>query len=701
MTKLRTDDAVSHISEAVKSSMGFGPPPEGDAAPARRRKEYNLAALPPKGSPEAPRFFGQLYENCLDERARLGMLQRWMSNYVLTRAKRQMNKQLKDMLFGGFSASLSLGLIGANIERTVANITARNPVASVQSTTGDEAISAAISAMVDHWNNAEEQHDTLETTVKIMETYGTVIEKAVLDEDTQKMRCVPLDITSFLPAPGRFHNIQRMPYCCHQYVEDIDVLEKRYGLEHGILQESTGIPELFLTDREDSVAESNMSTGTTSGFPGGTSAGSTGMYRAQENDGALPFENKTVTVEVWCKDSSTVETEEGPRLKHPGGIRLVVLARDTREGYRIMYDGPNPDINWGFTPEMVEKTFLFKRYPFYVARSFKDTELFWGFSQAETTGDIAQAIDELWRTIIRYLKMCLQPPVIIPKDTGLDSSHFAYIPRLILQPNSYQTSMGIRFLELPAPPAWLFQALDVLVRFFDRTSQIEDVDRGDAPSGIIAASAIQMLQERAAVLIRAKIRAVDSLVRNRGRCFISFLQNFHVEEEIVNVSGSPMPMRGIDFVGGEFAYVVESGSTVIKTEAEERQMAVDLFGVGAIDQRALLETVKFPNWRDIVERMNQAGPLEQAMQIMVDAGMPEEFVAQLYQFLQESQGGPGDDPVARAGQAVKSGGTSNAQNGQPFPVAATGNQGQRGKTPQRQRGGAPAKAGVPMADQNG
>jgi hypothetical protein len=261
--------------------------------------------------------------------------------------------------------------------------------------------------------------------------------------------------------------------------------------------------------------------------------------------------------------------------------------------------------------------------------------------------------------------------------------------------------MGIRFLELPAPPAWLFQALDVLVRFFDRTSQIEDVDRGDAPAGIIAASAIQMLQERAAVLIRAKIRAVDSLVRNRGRCFISFLQNFHVEEEMVNVSGTPLPMRGIDFVGGEFAYVVESGSTVIKTEAEERRMAVDLFGVGAIDQRALLETVKFPNWRDIVERMNQAGPLEQAMQIMIDAGMPEEFVVQLYQFLQESQGGPGDDPVARAGQAVKSGGTSNAQNGQPFPQPATGGQGMRGKAPQRQRGGAPAKPGVPMANQNG
>ena len=697
----KTEMGTLNLPDSVKSVLGIGSLQADESSPARRRKEYNLANMPQKGSAEVPRFFGLLYENCLDERARLGMLNRWMSNYVLTRAKRQMNKQLKDMLFGGFSASLSLGLIGANIERTVANITARNPVASVQSTTGDESISAAISAMCDYWNAEEEQQDTLETAVKIMETYGTVIEKAVLDSETQKMRCVPLDITSFLPAPGKFHNIQRMPYCCHHYVEDIDVAERRFGVESRTLQESSGIPELFLTDREDSVAESNMATGNVIGFPGGTSAGSGGKYHAPENDGALPFENKTVIVEVWCKDSAMVDTAAGKQLKHPGGIRLVVLARDTREGYRVLYDGPNPNVNWGFTPEIVEKSYLFRRYPFYASRSYKDTEVFWGFSQAETTGDIAQAIDELWRTIIRYLKMCLQPPVILPKDTGLDSSHFAYIPRLILQPNSAQTAQGIRFMELPAPPAWLFQALDVLVRFFDRTSQIEDVDRGDAPTGIVAASAIQMLQERAAVLIRAKIRAVDSLVRNRGRCFISFLQNFHVDEEIVNVSGTPVPMRGIDFVGGEFAYIVESGSTVIKTEAEERQQAVDLFGLGAIDQRALLETVKFPNWRDIIERMNQAGPLEQAMQIMVDAGLPEEFVQQLYVFLQQSQGGPGDDPAARAGQAVKSGGTSNVENGQPFPQPANGSQGQRGKAPQRERGGAPAKPGVPMAKQNG
>jgi hypothetical protein len=695
-------NAVSLMSEAVKTTLGLGKAPS-EATPRRKRKKHNLANFPPKGSPEVASFFGELYEGALAERDRLGMPQRWLANYVITRAKRQINSKLRDMLMGGHSASLSLGLVGANIERTVANITARNPVASVQSTTGDESISAAISAKCDFWNNAEEQHDTLETSVKIQETYGTVVEKVVLDMETQEMRCVPLDITAFIPAPGKFHNVQRMPYCCHHYVEDMDALEKRFGIKSGVLQESSGIESLFLTEREDAVMDSNISSGSTSGFPSGVGH-SSGYYRATENDPGTPYNNKTVAVEFWCKDYATRKINGEDRLVHPGGIRVLVIARDTREGYKVLYDGPNPNVNWALTPEQVEKSYLFKRYPFNVTRSYKDTEMFWGFAQAETTGDIAQAIDELWRIIVRYLKMCLQPPVIIPKDTGLDSSHFAYIPRLILQPNSYQTSQGIRILEMPAPPAWLFQALDVLVRFFDRTSQIEDVDRGDAPSGIVAASAIQMLQERAAVLIRAKIRAVDSLVRNRGRCYISFLQNFHVEEEVVNVSGTAVPFRGIDFLGGEFAYIVESGSTVIKTEAEDRQMATDLFGMGAIDQRALLETIKFTGWRDIIERMNQAGPLEQAMQIMIDAGMPEEFVQQLYEFLQQSQGGPGDDPVARASGAMKQGGNSMAQNTQPMAAGRGGGGGgadMKGKAPQRQRGGAPAKPGVPMTAQKG
>ena len=705
---------LSAVSERVKGMVGLGvsaDDPATDVASSKRDvPKYSLANMPQKDDPEVGKFFGKLYEKSVAERDRLGMPTRWMANYLLSRSKTMDVARMASMITGGYSASLSLGLIGANIERTVANITARAPVASVQVTTGDETVSAAVSAMADHWNNAEEQGQTLELAVKTMETYGTVVEKAVLSAITGKMNPVPLDVTAFLPAPGKHHDIQKMPWCCHQYLVDIDVLEAQHPHAAGLLTETDGVSALLLTEREDALIADNERGGGLRNVAS-TSGVSPNHYSSGRNlDPSMA--NKGLVIEVWVRDIATRKTEDGAVVSvYPGGVRLVKLAKSSTVGsYFVLFDGPNPNVNWALTSEQVGKTFMANRFPFYVARSYMDTECFWGYSQAETTGDIAQAIDELWRMVVKYLKLALLPPVIIPKDTGIDKSQFAYIERLVLQPNSYQSAAGIRFLEMPVPPAWLFQAIDILVRFFDRASQIEDVDRGDAPSGVIAASAIQMLQERAAVLMRAKIRAVDSIIRNRGRAFISMLQNFHAEEEIVNVSGTGMPVKGMDFIDAEFAYVVESGSTVIKTEAEERQQAADLFTMGAIDQVALLDAVKFRGWRQVVERMAQDGPLEQAMQILIQAGLPEELVQQLYQMAMEVQGGPGNDPVTRAAQSLKSGGTSMADNNQPMAQARGGGAAggsrpggvtMRGKAPQRENGGAPAKAGVPMTKQNG
>lgn len=705
--------------QAELRAMRAGREEEQDERVPRSVGDFGIGKYPPPGHPEVREVFGRLYEEARSEVVRQGMHERWMANYVISRAKSTVATRLRDIVRGGHNASLSLGLIGANIERTVANITARNPVASVQATSGDEAVSSTLSAMVDQWHNEEQQHQTLELAVKIQETYGTVVEKGVLDPETGKLTPCPLDVTAFLPAPGKIHDIQKLPYCCHHYAQDISQIVARYPDLNGRVTEISGFDDLFLVEREDRVIESNLQGGGPSTLPG-SSGGSPNHYTDKSNTLAM-YGKKGLVVEIWCKDPQMkkatkkvvagIDPETGIEQYvdaesmdevFPGGVRLVVLVQgvdnDSMRGsgeYIVAYDGPNPNINWHIPTEYLKACYLYKRYPFSVSRSYLDTEMFWGFSQAETTGDIAQAIDELWRIIVKYLKLSLLPPVIIPKDTGIDKSQFAYIERLVLQPNSATTASGIRFLEMPTPPAWLFQALDVLTRFFDRTSQIEDVDRGDAPAGIVAASAIQMLQERAAALVRAKIRAVDSLVRNRGRMFISMVQNFHAEPEMVNVSGSAVEVAGIQFAKERFSYIVESGSTVIKTEAEERQMAMDLFMAAAIDQRALLEAVKFRGWREVIERMNQEGPLEQAMQVLVQAGLDPALVEQIYQFAMQNQGGPGDDPVAR-------GGNSNAQNGQPMAGGGGGGgQGMRGKTPQRQNGGAPAKAGVPMTQQNG
>ena len=102
-------------------------------------------------------------------------------------------------------------------------------------------------------------------------------------------------------------------------------------------------------------------------------------------------------------------------------------------------------------------------------------------------------------------------------------------------------------------------------------------------------------------------------------------------------------VRGIDLAGREFNYVVESGSTVAKTSLQVQEQAEKLYEMGAIDRQALLETLNFPNWKEIIERVSE-GQLGQALNILVQAGLPQEAAAMLYQVLSQPQGGPGNRP---------------------------------------------------------
>lgn len=78
----------------------------------------------------------------------------------------------------------------------------------------------------------------------------------------------------------------------------------------------------------------------------------------------------------------------------------------------------------------------------------------------------------------------------------------------------------------------------------------------------------------------------------------------------------------------------------------------------AIDRQALLETLNFPDWKSIVERVGE-GQLDQAIQLLVQAGMDEEQAMQLKQHLMEPQHGP----KAQQGSQQQQSGTPKAKQG--------------------------------------
>jgi hypothetical protein len=531
-----------------------------------------------------------------------------------------------------------------------------------------------VSQKIKNWWNDSEQSISLAKSALANEIYGITTEKSVYDQKQKRTDTIVLDAFSAFPAPGYFEEWNDCPYFCHAYPMNNALVSQMFGLTDKDLVEGDDVYNLLGEDREDNRP-----------IPAGTYVGSqnypgnyTPVQHPKYGTTQVGGEGRALVVEIWVRDYATeqVETqaEAQPVInpdtglpavdpmtgmpimepvvkvteqsKYPGNIRVVTL---TNGGKLVLDDKGNPNVNPALPREIAAKTYLYDHFPFYKANSYEDTTSVWGFAAAEQVGDINLEIDEIVTRITNYIRRVTNPPLIIPKDTGISKEMITNQAGLILRPVSTVAAQGIRYLQVPNLPSNFFEALETLVKFFDRVSAIEDADRGDVPNRVVSGAAIAALQERGAVLIRSKIRAIDYLVRQRGRCAISFLQNFGIFPELITVQGETKQIIGVDLAGREFNYLVESGSTVSKTSLQVQEQAVKLYEMGAIDREALLENLNFPSWKQVIERVGE-GQLGQAISILVQAGLPQDMAQMLYQQLSLPQGGPGNKTQDAAAQ---------------------------------------------------
>lgn len=627
-------------------------------------EKWTLSKLPPEGHPDVGRWFwDQCYMVSEAEKDRLNIKDRWRENHRIWRGGAVQNNMRS-------KHAVTANLIHANVQRTVANLTAKNPAAEVVSLDGmyqmDEAgnpvldqagnpipddTDKKVTVRLKDWWNTTEQINVLVDSAMQMEIYGPTIEKAVLSPKTNEADIVHVDPYAFIIAPGNWAEINDAPYCGMAVAMRPDAVEAIYGLDEGAVN-SSDVYSLLGEEREDNRPAISLKGNINSTA---TMYGSKTMHPRQNLRG---YEDRALVVELFVRDNTVEETtviddmglpvmvvdelgQEVPqteqRQKYPGGIRVITI---TNDGELVLSDMANPNINPELPREYTSTTYLYDHFPYYHAVSYRDTTSFWGFAAAEQVGDLAEKIAEILSRMYRYLARVMLPPLVLPQDTGLTEDDVTNAPGLILTPISGASGAGIRYVDIPSLPADTVRLFDMLMGIFDRVYQIEDADRGDTPNRVVAASAIVALQERNQVLMRHKIRSVDYLIRQRGRCALSFFQNFGVTTDPIKVDDQITGIRGVDLIGRKFQYVVESGSTITQTTLQVQEQALDLFKLGAIDNQALLESLNFPNKNRIIERMAEKGDaLQQAAQIFVQAGVPQETVAQLMEFAKQQQVG--------------------------------------------------------------
>jgi len=633
-----------------------------------KNKEFSLVNIPPKGHKDVGKWAWNLFEIAKSAKEDLMLPDRWRENYKLYRGDHWQNKGKKD------KKKVTVNLYFANIERTKANLTAQEPIAEVVDSLGDnDGAAAAFTSKTKKWWSDTRQQRKLNTSILKMEKYGITVEKGAFNTTQQKPDITVCDPYSFFPAPGNYEDIGlECPYICNAYPESVDAAEALFNVS-GLEADDT---YSLLQDTRSEVRP------VPSGL--GDSAKYSGTYNDIEQKGeeaAGTILGMVLIVEVWVRDNSTetIETpivdeggepivdENGDQLiksitqpKYPGGIRVITLTGSgrTKSGEKldpiVLEDIKNPNINHELSIDLIRNTYFYNRLPFWKANSYEDSTTLWGFSASEQVGPLLYKIDTLFSRLIAYAERAMYPTLIIPKDSGVTAEMVNNEPSLVLWPTSTMHSQGIRYLPVPNLPATFFNILDLIVRFFDRTYQIEDADRGVAPKGVVAASAIVALQERNATLLQHKKEAVDYLVEERGKCYLALSQNFDFNTEPVDVNGEAVMMRPSDYVGRDFGYIVESGSTLPKTSLQVAAQSEKYFSMGAIDRQALLENTGYPGWKQVIERVGE-GQLGQALQILVQAGLPEEAAMELQQMLMEAQGGPGTGKNKDGTKAVAAG----------------------------------------------
>jgi len=641
---------------------------------AENSKDWGLLNLPPKNHEDVGPFFYQLFDIAKTEKERLQVAKRMLANYALYRGQHGEIGVTTKKLF------TPVNLYFANIERTVSNITAKDPTAEVidMDGIGDEAESI-LSARLKKWWKDSDQRGKTRKSARGMEIYGiSPIIKPFWDKTKKEPGMLLTDPFGFFPAPGNWDDASKeCPYVCYLHLEYVDTIEKTFGVE-GVAPDDAY--ELLGKEREK--YKPPVSYGRRESI-GNYSDPMTPVNR--ENQLQETKVERCLVIEIWIRDNrEKSETREEPAvdeqgspvvdefgnpvintiteksLVYPDGIRKVTIVKaknnspKSHEGVLVLDDCANPNINPALPPDLAFKTYPWGRLPEIHGNSYPDMISIWGFAAAEQVGDLIVKINQIFTRLVSYVLQVMAPPLVIQQHCGISKqqieSALGKEGRLVLMPTT--PNARIEFMQVPNLPGTFFKVLEIILQFFDRVYQIEDADRGIAPKGVVAASAIVALQERNQVLMQTKTLAIDKLAEERGKWAIGLWQNFGVKSELIEVNEEPIEFIGVDYAGRSFGYVVEAGSSTPRTSLHIQELASKLYDQKAIGQRGYLEAINWPNWKAEIERTAES-QLDQALQVLIEAGMPEEQAIKLKQWLLEPQGGPGDTKGKKTNVALQ------------------------------------------------
>ena len=233
--------------------------------------------------------------------------------------------------------------------------------------------------------------------------------------------------------------------------------------------------------------------------------------------------NQILLLEVWCRDYTTIEYEEvdkngektkKKKFKYPNG-RVIICA---------------PELELVF--EDKENPYESGRFPFFI---FKNTNVpfkFWGEGEVKYLLSPQQAVNDLSNQVIDNAKHTANMQWIIDKNAGIPKGELTNRPGLIIRKNP---GAEVRRDSPPSMPMYVSEMITRNEQAIEVISGVHDITRGQTPTGIESASAIQALQEAANQRIRLKITLLEETLSDMGNEWLSRMKQFWKSNRVIPV----------------------------------------------------------------------------------------------------------------------------------------------------------------------
>jgi hypothetical protein len=232
-----------------------------------------------------------------------------------------------------------------------------------------------------------------------------------------------------------------------------------------------------------------------------------------------PVESRLATSELYGGSGAgefegvkVYELSHKPCPKYPQGLRAV----------------------WAADQILAEDFAPFDPMPYVMYSSIPAPDRFWPTAITTHLRPLQIELNKLLSQILENAKRVGNPAILTSRQANIE---YTGLPGERIEYDSTVQDAVPSYLEAPNVPTYVREQIDRIIESIAEISSIRDVSKATVPSGVTAASAINLLQEAANTVIGPEVDDMGLALGIGGSKILALRAQFNTDERLLRIAG--------------------------------------------------------------------------------------------------------------------------------------------------------------------